>query len=80
MKQTELNKQTAQQAAGLMMSAGDGKIWAAVVRRRDGGFERTHQAVFDLTEGLDSAVRQLLDKVGNVPTPVVVGLDSAQLR
>ena len=81
MKQTEQHKQTAaQQAAGLVISTASGKAFAAVVRRRSDGFERTYQAVFELSGGLDTAVRQLFEASGDAQMPVVVGLDSARLR
>ena len=80
MKPTDSTPQTAQQAAGLVVSAAAGTIWAAVVRRCDGGFERIYQGRFELADGLDSAVDQVLKQAGHGQTSVVIGLDSAQLR
>ncbi|MBN2512422.1 MAG: hypothetical protein JXB18_05740 [Sedimentisphaerales bacterium] len=80
MKQTEQQRQIFQQAAGLVISAAEGKIWTAVIRRRGEGFERIHQAVFDLQDGLDSAVQQLRRQAGETPMSVVIGLDSSRLR
>lgn len=80
-QQTEQYKQsTQQQAAGLVMSAAAGKVYAAIVRRRGDTVERTHQAVYELSEGLDVAVRQILQQAGDPQIPVVIGLDSARLR
>lgn len=80
MKQTEQHKKTSQQAAGVVISTASGKAYAAVMRRRGDGFERTYEAAFDLSEGLDIVVRQVLEKSGDVQMPVVIGLDSAQIR
>ncbi len=80
MKQMEQEKKTAQQAMGLVISTGAGKIWAAMVRRRNGSFERTYQATFELAEGVDNAVKRLLEHSDDPQAPVVIGLDSSQLR
>ena len=37
-------------------------------------------SVFELSDGLDVAVRQILRQAGDPQTPVVIGLDSARLR
>lgn len=80
MKQTEPTGQTAQQAAGIVLSAASGKAYAAVVKRRGDGFERTYQAVFELADGLDGILQRLYENSGKMEMPVIIGLDSAQLR
>jgi len=78
--QTEQQKQTAQQAAGVVISTASGKAYAAVVKRRGSEYERTFQSTFELSEGLDSIVKHLLEKAGGGSMPVLIGLDSAQIR
>lgn len=80
MKQTEQQRQTFQQAAGLAIEAATGKVWAAVVQRSGNGFERTYQAVFDLQDGLDVIVGRLSEQAGGASMPVVVGLDASRIR
>ena len=80
MKQTEQQRQAAPQAAGVVIEAAAGKIWAAVVRRNGSGFERTYQATFDLKEGLESIVEQIARQAGGAGMPIVVGLESSRLR
>ena len=80
MKQTEPQRQIFQQAAGLVIEPSTAKVWTAIVQHSGNGFQRTHQAVFDLQEGLDNILRRLNQLAGGPSTPVIVGLDTSRLR